>query len=112
MNRASDERGFASNAALKQKRRNITRRVTRSKPERIFLAVHRLNDTVYYRRLDSEEYLLLSALRDGLPIAGAIQYAFENSSSSIDEQQSMLEMWFAAWAQLGWLCPPKAKKRG
>jgi len=45
-----------------------------------------------------------------LPIGRAIPYAFENSFASTDEQRSMLETWFAAWAQLGWLCPPKSKK--
>jgi hypothetical protein len=105
VNRASDERGFASNAALKQKDRNMTRRLSRSKSEQVFLAVHRLNHTVYYRRIGAEEYLLLSALRDGLPIGGAILCAFKNSSASTDEQGSMLEAWFAVWAQLGWLCP-------
>jgi hypothetical protein len=110
VNRASDERGFASNAALKQKHRNMKRRVSRSKPGQIFLAVHRLNYTVYYRRIGAEEYLLLNALRDGLPIGRAIRYAFENSSASTDEQPSMLETWFAAWAQLGWLCPPKKER--
>src|SRR5580700_2325488 len=79
VNRASDEREFASNAALKQKHRNLTRRVSRSKPEQVFLAVHRLNYTVYYRRIGVEEYRLLSALRDGLPIGEAILHAFENS---------------------------------
>jgi hypothetical protein len=110
VNRASDERGAASNAALKQKHRMMTRRVTRSKPEQIFLAVHRMNYTVYYRRIDAEEYLLLDAIRDGQPIGRAIQLAFENSAASIAEQQSMLETWFATWAQLGWLCPPKSKE--
>src|SRR6266851_7871980 len=106
VNRASNERGFASNAALKQKH-DVNRRVRRSKREHIFLAVHRLDYTVYYRRIGAEEYLLLNALRDGLPIGRAILYAFENSSASTEEQRSMLETWFAAWAQLGWLCPPK-----
>jgi hypothetical protein len=109
VNRASEERGFASNAALKQKHRNMTRRLSRSKPEEVFLAVHRLNYTVYYRRIGLEEYLLLSAIGDGLAIGRAIQYAFENSSASTDEQGSMLETWFAAWAQLGWLCPPEGE---
>src|ERR1700688_4777357 len=62
VNRASEERGFASNAALKQRHRNMTRRLSRSKPEEVFLAVHRLNYTVYYRRIGLEEYLLLSAI--------------------------------------------------
>ncbi|MCU1276154.1 MAG: hypothetical protein JWO48_3585 [Bryobacterales bacterium] len=112
VNRASDERGFASNASLKQKHRNMTRHLSRSKPEQVFLAVHRLNYTVYYRRIVAEEYLLLSALSDGLPIGRAILYAFENSSASTDEQRSMLETWFATWAQLSWLCPPNPTRTG
>jgi hypothetical protein len=110
VNRASDERGDASNAALKQKHREIARRAKRPKAEQIFLAVHRMNYTVYYRRISAEEYLLLSALRDGLPVGRAIPYAFEHSSASASEQQAMLETWFAAWAELGWLCPPQSKK--
>src|SRR5579871_1061874 len=112
VNRVSDERGVASNASLKQKHRNITRRLGRSKPEQVFLAVHRLNYTVYYRRIGAEEYLLLSALGDGLPIGRAIFCAFENSSASTSEQRSLLETWFATWAQLSWLCPPNPTRRG
>jgi hypothetical protein len=110
VNRGSDERGVASNVALRKEHRNMTRRVSRLKPDRIFLAVHRLNYTVYYPRIAAEEYRLLTALRDGLPIGRAIRYAFENSSASTDEQGSMVETWFAAWAELGWLCPPRLKK--
>ena len=113
VNRASDDREAASNAVLKQEHRNLTGRVSRVKPERIFLAVHRLNFTVYYRRIDAEEYRLLSAFRDGQPIGRAIRDAFENSPASTDEERSLLEKWFAAWAELGWLCPPaKSRKRG
>jgi hypothetical protein len=111
VNQASDERGALSNAALKHKHRNLTRRVNRSKPERIFLAVHRLDFTVYYRRIAREEYRLLNALRNGQTIGRAVRGAFENSSVSTDEQRSMLETWFAAWAELGWLCPPAKSKR-
>ena len=111
VNRASDDRGAASNVTLKHKHRNLTRRVSRSKPERIFLAVHRLDFTVYYRRIDAEEYRLLNALRQGQTLGRAIRGAFENSSVSTDEQQSMLETWFAAWAELGWLRPPAMPKR-
>ena len=109
VNRASDDRGAANNTALKQKHR-IVRRATRSKPEPVFLAVHRLNDTVYYRRIAAEEYRLLSALRDRLPIGRVIRCAFEHSLASDEQQQSMLETWFATWAQLGWLCASKSTK--
>jgi hypothetical protein len=111
VNRASDERGAASNAALKQKHHDMTKRVSLSNREKIFLAVHRRNFMVYYRRIEAEEYRLLSALRDGQPIARAIRCAFEDSSASTEEQQSMLEKWFAVWAELGWLCPPARSKR-
>ena len=112
VNRASDERGATSNAALKQKHRNMTNRVSRSNPEPIFLAVHRLDFTVYYRRITAEEYRLLAALRDGQPIAKAIRRAFNDSSASTEEQRSMLEKWFAVWAELGWLCPAARRKQG
>ena len=111
VNRASDDRGARSNTALQQKHHGVNGRVSRSKPEQIFLAVHRLNYTVYYRRLAAEEYRLLTALRDGLPIWKAIQHGFENSAVSDERQQSMLEAWFAAWTELGWLCPPKASPK-
>ena len=111
VNRASDERGAASNTPLKQKRHAMTKRLSMSKPKEIFLAVHRRDLMVYYRRIDAEEYRLLSALRDGQPIAKAILRAFEDSSASTAQQQSMLEEWFAVWAELGWLCPPAGLKR-
>jgi hypothetical protein len=72
VNGISDERGLASNAALKQKRGHLTRHLTRSRPQPVFLAVHRRNFMVYYRRIEAEEYRLLGALRAGHTIAGAI----------------------------------------
>jgi hypothetical protein len=84
---------------------------SRLKPGLIFLAVHRMNFTVYYRRIAPEEYRLLTGLHDGQTVGRAIREAFRNSSASAEEQQSMLEKWFAVWAQLGWLCPPTKSKR-
>jgi len=111
VNQASEEHGTASNAVLKQKHRNLTRRVRRLKRERIYLAVHRFNSIVYCRRIAAEEYGLLNALREGQPIGMAIQTGFKNSSVTSDEERSMLEKWFAAWAELGWLCPPERVKK-
>jgi len=110
VSRASEDRGAASNAALKQTHRTMTERVARSNPDPIFLAVHRQDYTVYYRRLATEEYLLLLAVQDGLCIGEAIDLAFKNSSASMEEQQSMLATWFSAWAQLGWSCPSQSTK--
>jgi hypothetical protein len=89
----------------------MTRCVSKSSPEQIFLVVHRRNFMVYYRRIGAEEYRLLSALRNGQLIAKAIRLAFENSSASTEDQRVMLERWFATWAELGWLCPPARSKK-
>jgi hypothetical protein len=112
VNSADEERGAASNAALKQKHDKTTRRAIRLAPDRIFVAVHRLDETVYYRRLTHEEYLVLEAISRQLPIREAIEGAFEGSSASVEEQLAVLEEWFANWARLGWLCPISSTKRG
>ena len=79
--------------------------------EQVFLAVHRLDFTVYYRRIAAEEYRLLAALRDGQPIGRAVRIAFEKSTASTEEQGLMLVKWFAVWAELGWLCTPARSTR-
>ena len=111
VNSADEERGAASNAALKQKQDKTTRRAVHLMPDRIFVAVHRLDETVYYRRLAHKEYLVLEAISGQISIREAIEVAFEASSASVEEQQTMLEEWFANWARLGWLCPINSTKR-
>ena len=107
----AEEHEDASNAVLRQKHHGLARRVTRLKRERTNLAVHRLDFVVYYRRIAAEEFRILNALREGQPVGHAIQYGFENSTASLDEQRRLLETWFAAWAELGWLCPPARVKK-
>jgi hypothetical protein len=85
--------------------RRITRiQASRLRRSRLFVAVYRLNDSVYYRRLEPREHRLLGAIGEGYSIEAAIRRAFSNGSASPGQQQSMLERWFAVWAQLGWLC--------
>jgi hypothetical protein len=59
-------------------------------------------DSVYYRRLDREAYVLLAALQRKLPLGEAIGAAFANSSLSDVEQASRIEGYFAHAAELGW----------
>jgi hypothetical protein len=83
----------------------------RAVPHRLFPAVHRLNDTVYYRRLVPEEYLLLNALRSGRRLGRAINEGFRQSCVPLDDRPAMVGAWFAAWAELGWLCAPLRVKK-
>jgi hypothetical protein len=109
VNAVSEDHGAASNAVLKSKERGVVRQFTRLKPERIFLAVHRLDFSVYYRRLSVEEFRLLEALRKGLSIGAAVEASLEDSALPIEDIRGKLETWFRTWAELSWLCRPKKK---
>ncbi|MBK9146103.1 MAG: putative DNA-binding domain-containing protein [Candidatus Melainabacteria bacterium] len=65
-------------------------------PEKIYLAVHRHNNKIYYKRLEQEEFQVLSALVRGQALSLALAEA---------ESESIVQGWFASWMRLGWLCP-------
>jgi hypothetical protein len=109
VNAVSEDHGAASNAVLKSKERGVVRKFTRLRPERIFLAVHRLDFSVYYRRITLEEFRLLEAIREGKSIGAAVEASIEDSSIPLEELRAKLETWFRTWAELGWLCRPRKK---
>ncbi len=96
-----DEHTTASNAVGAPADRYIARRFVRLKPQEIFLAVHRVEFTVYYRRLEADEFHLLRAIDRGLTIGAALDMVADLEPKKIQE-------WFAIWAQLGWLCRREA----
>jgi hypothetical protein len=97
---------IVSNAASARRQASevLLPEVTRSS---VYLAVHRFEDSVYYRRIDREEFLLLADLRDGDSIATAIERTFEGSEISLDQQAARVQDYFAHAAELGWFCSPK-----
>lgn len=103
MRESQVETGSASNAVGETRRRKT--RLVRSKPslEPIHLAVHRVDCSVYYKRLDREAFILLNALRSGTTLADACEKAFETSSTPAEENAAKLREWFATWTRLGWL---------
>lgn len=104
VNSASEEHGTASNAVLKRKAGGMVRRIRRMPPEHIFLAVHRHDFMIYYRRLDAEEFHLLAGLGKGLAVGKAMEAALEDSPVPVEELRRRVEAWFAAWAEMGWVC--------
>jgi hypothetical protein len=76
----------------------------RRKP--VWLASHRVDLRVYYRRLEREEFQTLAAIRRGLQLGEAIEAGFFGSSLPVTRRPQKLREWFANWAELGWLCPP------
>ncbi len=96
-------RNSASNVASRRKTHAV-RKIGRSTKQQLFVAVHRVDSSVYYRRLEPEEFQLLGSLRSGRPIAAAIGKAFRQSTDRVPaEIPGLLEGWFGAWAQFGWL---------
>jgi len=71
-----------------------------------WLAVHRVDLTVYFRRLKREEFLTLAAIRRGLPLTEALGAGFEKSQTPEARRPKQVREWFANWAELGWVCAP------
>jgi hypothetical protein len=72
-----------------------------------WLAAHRVDLSVYYRRLERGEFQMLSAIRQGLPLAQAIAAGFADSRVAANSQAQRVRTWFATWAELGWICAPE-----
>jgi hypothetical protein len=105
--RSDEDTDFASNAFNEHHKRKKVLAVERLKPSPIFLAVHRLDDCVYFRRLDREEFVVLRELRAGKTVHRAIVSALRKSAISADDRAGTVEHWFHTWAALGWFCQPE-----
>ncbi|MGI8959315.1 MAG: HvfC/BufC family peptide modification chaperone [Bryobacteraceae bacterium] len=99
----------SSNAAHTHQLRNRVHRYVQPDPERIYLAVHRMDDSVYYKRLEAESFRMLNALSKQMTLDEAIDLAFVSSAMTEDERMLATQRWFANWAQLGWFCRPKLR---
>jgi Putative DNA-binding domain len=99
-----EDTDFASNAFQERHKRKRVQAVAKLKPAKIFLAVHRVDDSVYFRRIEREEFVILSALRDGNALGRAIEAAFRTSRVRVEERAASVQQWFQNWAALGWFC--------
>jgi Putative DNA-binding domain len=97
------ETDIVSGAASQHASRNRVK-LPPMRQERIYLAVHRFNDSVYYRRIKRESFALLSALRAGASVAEAVTRAFEKSKLTPEDQADLLRESFAHASEMGWFC--------
>ena len=93
---------IASNAVEERHRRKKVSAVARLKPAPIYLAVHRIDNTVYFRRLEWEEFLILDNLRRGRTLEQAITAAFRKRSAQAKNIAEDVSSWFQNWSSLGW----------
>jgi hypothetical protein len=102
--KVAEDTDFASNAFSERHHRKRVSAVARLKTEPIFLAVHRMDDSVYFRRLQAEEFAILRGLRSGKTLNGAVESALKKSSIPAEEQPAHVHHWFQTWSALGWFC--------
>jgi len=91
----------ANNASTRRKRHHV-RHVAALAPKAIHVALHRLDNSVWYKPLSPEEFHLLSALLAGKTLGDAIDLALANSSLPEGQHPAFLQEAFANWAMLGW----------
>jgi hypothetical protein len=101
---------YASNAFSERHHRKRVSAVARLKPQEIFLAVHRMDDSVYFRRLECDEFAILSALRGGKTLNRAVESALKNSAIPMEERPAQVQHWFETWSALGWFCRTEGKE--
>jgi len=102
----------ASNAFQERRKRSKVRAIAELRRAQIFLAVHRLDFSVYFRRIEPEEFALLNALRNGKSVECAIELAFRKSAIPAADRAASVQHSFQTWAALGWFCRPEKNMRG
>jgi hypothetical protein len=77
-----------------------------------WLAAHRVDLSVYYLRIKREEFQTLSAIREGKPLAAAIEIGITSARGPSSRRPRLVREWFAKWAELGWICAPDLESPG
>jgi len=73
-------------------------------PSPIFLVVHRVDFSVYYKRVRPEAFQLLQSIEQRKPLGEALETAFAESPATPTEQANLIQNWFLNWSELGWFC--------
>lgn len=72
--------------------------------ERIHVAVHRYDNSLFYKRLDPEAFAILQSLRRGETVEKACTNAIACSSLKKINWPARIKTWFEDWSSLGWFC--------
>jgi hypothetical protein len=112
----------ASNAMEERQKRKKVSAVARLKPTPVYLAVHRVDNSVYFRRLEREEFTILKFLQRGRTLEQSIVAGFRAArerrppdrrsaatqkrqtplAPRIEDRAAQVSAWFQNWSSLGW----------
>jgi hypothetical protein len=79
-------------------------RVAKPKPVRCYVAVHRIDGKIYFKRLEPAAGKILLAIRAGRPLAAALAAGLPRTKNAQAEWAGQVQGWFQNWMQLGWFC--------
>jgi hypothetical protein len=97
-------RGEASNAVALQHKRAGRISFRGLKPRRLHIAVHRMENSVYYKSLTREQFAVLQALQQGASIEKALVFLLKRRAPAGKNWASELQHWFKEWTSFGWFC--------
>jgi hypothetical protein len=101
---------MVSNAVSERKQTRV-RKVARQKPQAVFLVVHRLDYSVYFKRIEPEAFKFLHALREGKSLSAAVVLAFQGRDIPESRLLGIVQSWFENWSSLGWFCRPESPNK-
>jgi len=107
LNLHQEEKRQASEAGVKHESVDGPVRIPRVRPRATWVAAHRVELSVYYRRLQHEEFLTLKAIERGIALGDALATGFADSRMSEQRRAEGIRQWFSTWAELGWICAPE-----
>jgi len=96
-------RSEASNAKTSAPKITRAKKVALPRREKTYVAVHRHDNALYYKRLTPESFALLKALRKGCTVGEACARAVKKASPAAD-WPTQIKTWFQNWSSLGWFC--------
>ncbi len=100
----------AANAVGKQSEnqaRRPRRKVRSPQPAETFLAVHRHENSLYYKRLEPHAFALLKLLGEGKPLGSACEIALRDVEGGQEQWMAKVRGWFENWMRMGWFCSVK-----
>ncbi len=100
--------GAMTSNAISARKPARVHKVARQKSGSVLLAVHRIDHSVYFKRLEAEAFTFLSALQDGKSLSVAAAAAFEGHVAPESKLLGTVQKWFENWSTLGWFCRPQS----
>lgn len=94
-------RSEASNAVTNRQKHRAKKIKHALRRKQTFLAVHRYENRVYYKRLLPAQYALLTALAAGQSLLAALEGAAAHAGKPGLKPES-IQVWFKDWSTLGW----------